>query len=36
MQSRTHRNLEAFDRSVAMLRDYVRRLEKEAAMKGTQ
>jgi TetR/AcrR family transcriptional regulator, transcriptional repressor for nem operon len=30
MQSRTHRNLEAFDRSVAMLRDYVRRLEREA------
>jgi AcrR family transcriptional regulator len=30
MQSRTHRSLEAFDRSVAMLRDYVRRLEKEA------
>ena len=34
MQSRTHRSLEAFDRSVAMLRDYVRRLEKEAAMEG--
>src|SRR5258707_6244413 len=26
MQSRTHRNLEAFDRSVAMLRDYITRL----------
>ncbi|HEX4303817.1 MAG TPA: TetR/AcrR family transcriptional regulator [Rhizomicrobium sp.] len=31
MQSRTHRNLAAFDRSVAMLRDYVTRLEREAA-----
>lgn len=30
MQSRTHRSLEAFDRSVAMLRDYVRRLEQQA------
>lgn len=30
MQSRTHRNLAAFDRSVAMLRDYVARLEKSA------
>jgi len=30
MQSRTHRNLAAFDRSVAMLRDYVTRLEKSA------
>ena len=30
MQSRTHRNLAAFDRSVAMLRDYVRRLENSA------
>lgn len=30
MQSRTHRSLAAFDRSVAMLRDYVTRLEKEA------
>lgn len=35
MQSRTHRNLEAFDRSVAMLRDYVTRLEREAQMEGT-
>ncbi len=34
MQSRTHRNLGAFDRSVAMLRDYVTRLEREAAAKG--
>jgi AcrR family transcriptional regulator len=34
MQSRTHRNLSAFDRSVAMLRDYVTRLEREAATKG--
>ena len=30
MQSRTHRNLKAFDSSVAMLRDYVTRLEKTA------
>ena len=30
MQSRTHRTLAAFDRSVAMLRDYVRRLENSA------
>ncbi len=30
MQSRTHRNLKAFDSSVAMLRDYVSRLEKTA------
>jgi AcrR family transcriptional regulator len=30
MQSRTHRSLEAFDRSVAMLRDYVTRLEQQA------
>jgi len=29
MQSRTQRNLDAFDRSVAMLRDYVRRLEQD-------
>ncbi|MEI9994096.1 MAG: TetR/AcrR family transcriptional regulator [Rhizomicrobium sp.] len=33
MQSRTHRDLAAFDRSVAMLRDYVTRLETEAASK---
>jgi hypothetical protein len=31
MQSRTHRDVATFDRSVAMLRDYVTRLEKEAA-----
>jgi TetR/AcrR family transcriptional regulator, transcriptional repressor for nem operon len=31
MQSRTHRTLEAFDASVAMLRDYFTRLEREAA-----
>jgi AcrR family transcriptional regulator len=30
MQSRTQRTLEAFDQSVAMLRDYVRRLESDA------
>ncbi len=30
MQSRTHRSLAPFDRSVAMLRDYVARLEKSA------
>ena len=29
MQSRTQRSLEAFDQSVAMLRDYVRRLERD-------
>ncbi|HXC55026.1 MAG TPA: TetR/AcrR family transcriptional regulator [Rhizomicrobium sp.] len=34
MQSRTHRTLAAFDRSVAMLRDYVTRLEREAAREG--
>ncbi|HEY0107936.1 MAG TPA: TetR/AcrR family transcriptional regulator [Rhizomicrobium sp.] len=33
MQSRTHRSLAAFDRSVAMLRDYVTRLEREAMEK---
>ncbi len=31
MQSRTHRNLDAFDRSTAMLRDYVSKLQAEAA-----
>ena len=37
MQSRTHRTIEAFDASVAMLRDYIARLEKEAATKkGTK
>lgn len=30
MQSRTHRTLSAFDQSVAMLRDYVTRLEQQA------
>jgi TetR/AcrR family transcriptional repressor of nem operon len=29
MQSRTQRSLEAFDQCVAMLRDYVRRLERD-------
>jgi len=31
MQSRTHRNLDAFDASVAGLRDYIARLEQAAA-----
>jgi AcrR family transcriptional regulator len=31
MQSRTQRNLQAFDQSVAMLRDYVARLEQETS-----
>jgi AcrR family transcriptional regulator len=31
MQARTHRTLESFDQSVAMLRDYVTRLQREAA-----
>jgi len=30
MQARTHRSIDAFDRSVAMLRDYVTRLERQA------
>ncbi len=30
MQARTHRSIDAFDRSVAMLRDYATRLETEA------
>ncbi len=30
MQARTHRTIDAFDRSVAMLRDYVDRLERQA------
>lgn len=30
MQSRTHRDLKSFDQSVAMLRDFVRRLELDA------
>jgi hypothetical protein len=36
MQARTHRTIEAFDRSVAMLRDYVTRLEAEAASSQNQ
>jgi len=31
MQARTHRRIDAFDRSVAMLRDYVTRLEIQAS-----
>jgi len=31
MQARTHRRIDAFDRSVAMLRDYVTRLEMQAS-----
>jgi TetR/AcrR family transcriptional repressor of nem operon len=31
MQSRTQRNLQAFDQSVAMLRDYIARLEQETS-----
>ena len=33
MQARTHRTIEAFDRSIAMLRDYVTRLETQASQK---
>jgi hypothetical protein len=33
MQARTQRTLAAFDQSVAMLRDYVRRLEQDAKTK---
>jgi TetR/AcrR family transcriptional regulator, transcriptional repressor for nem operon len=36
MQSRTYRNLAAFDRSIAMLRDYVNRLEREAIAEGNK
>jgi len=36
MQARTHRAIEAFDRSIAMLRDYVTRLETEASAKRKQ
>lgn len=36
MQARTHRTIEAFDHSVFMLRDYVTRLEKEAASQEHQ
>jgi hypothetical protein len=31
MQARTYRDLKTFDTSVAMLRDYIGRLEQEAA-----
>jgi hypothetical protein len=31
MQARTHRRIDAFDRSIAMLRDYVMRLENQAS-----
>ncbi len=31
MQARTQRSLDAFDKSIAMLRDYVTRLEREAS-----
>ena len=34
MQSRTHRSLEAYDASVALLRDYVSRLEDDATSGG--
>jgi AcrR family transcriptional regulator len=34
MQARTHRSLETFDRSVAMLRDYITRLEQQAKTEG--
>jgi TetR/AcrR family transcriptional repressor of nem operon len=36
MQARTHRAIDAFDRSIAMLRDYITRLENEAASKHKQ
>ncbi|HTT99893.1 MAG TPA: TetR/AcrR family transcriptional regulator [Rhizomicrobium sp.] len=36
MQARTHRTVDAFDRSVAMLRDYITRLENEAASRQKQ
>ena len=36
MQSRTHRSLEAFDASVALLKDYVRRLEEDARQARAQ
>jgi len=36
MQARTHRTIDAFDRSVAMLRDYVTRLEMEVLSKQSQ
>ena len=35
MQSRTHRTLEAFDASIAGLRDYIGRLQADASASGT-
>lgn len=34
MQARTHRSIEAFDRSIAMLRDYVSRLETQSSQRA--
>ncbi len=34
MQARTHRRIDAFDRSIAMLRDYIRRLATQAAQEN--
>jgi len=34
MQARTHRSLDTFDASVAGLRDYITRLEQQAASAG--
>jgi len=36
MQARTHRRIDAFDRSVAMLRDYVTRLEIQASRENNE
>jgi AcrR family transcriptional regulator len=36
MQARTHRRIDAFDRSVAMLRDYVARLELQASRENQE
>jgi len=36
MQARTHRRIDAFDRSVAMLRDYVTRLEIQASRENKE
>ena len=36
MQARTHRRIDAFDRSVAMLRDYVTRLELQASRENKE
>ena len=36
MQARTHRTIDAFDRSIAMLRDYITRLANEASSKQNQ